>query len=130
MSREEIAILEVRRRLGRNEWTVPRPITANDADTWVIDRKDATTRIIISHGRYPHIGDIHPWVHASISRRDVIPSYEELTMLHAAVWPDGWAYQVFAPPSAHVNIHPRALHLWGRPDGRALLPNFGSLGTI
>lgn len=62
------------------------------------------------------------WTHVSMTRRDSVPSYDDLCALHAAVWPDGWAYQMFAPPSHHVNIHPYALHLWGRSDGRPVLP--------
>jgi len=46
------------------------------------------------------------------------------------VWPAGYAYQVFAPPSQHVNIHPYALHLWGKVDGSPTLPEFGKYGTI
>ncbi|MEU4804392.1 hypothetical protein [Actinosynnema sp. NPDC023587] len=40
------------------------------------------------------------------------------------------ALQVFVPPAEHANFHPRALHLWGRGDGRRMLPDFGSAGTI
>lgn len=70
------------------------------------------------------------WVHASVSRPTSLPSYHDLTALRAAIWPDGFAYQVFAPPSRHVNIHARALHLWGRSDGANVLPDFGAQGTI
>ncbi len=70
------------------------------------------------------------WVHASISWADRMPTYLELSILHDSVWPDGYAYQVFAPPSAHINIHPYALHLWGRLDGARVLPDFGAPGTI
>ena len=70
------------------------------------------------------------WIHASISR-DFMPSYEDLVTLHTSVWKGrGWAYQVFAPASDHVNIHEFALHLWGRRDGQPALPNFGAGGTI
>jgi hypothetical protein len=37
---------------------------------------------------------------------------------------------MFAPPAEHVNIHERALHLWGRVDGSPVMPNFGVYGTI
>ena len=53
-----------------------------------------------------------------------------LADLHAAVFGAGYAYQVFAPPSEHVNIHEFALHLWGRLDGRSALPEFGAGGSI
>lgn len=71
------------------------------------------------------------WIHTSISRPHEMPSYDDLTILHAAVFgPTGWSYQVFAPRSEHVNIHAYALHLWGKPDGAKVLPNFGALGSI
>jgi hypothetical protein len=121
--------LELRRRLGRDAWGVPRLF---GPDGWVIDRKDRTARIIITASPAPGdtTGDGGEWLHASISGTDRLPTYEELCELHKAVWPDGYAYQCFVPPSQHVDIHPNALHLWGRPDGSAQLPEFGSLGTI
>jgi hypothetical protein len=54
-----------------------------------------------------------------------IPLYVELTEMHRAVMRERWAYQVFAPPAEHANIHERALHLWGRLDGANVLPTFG-----
>lgn len=72
------------------------------------------------------------YIHASISHANRIPFYKELTWLHAAAFgPERWAYQVFAPKSAHINIHPRTLHLWGRLDGQPVLPDFGAIfGSI
>ena len=55
-----------------------------------------------------------------------IPTYEDLSLLHYAVWgEEGWAFQVFSPAVEHINIHGRALHLWGAADGRRMHPNFG-----
>lgn len=70
------------------------------------------------------------WIHASISYTDHIPDYEDLKLLHAAVFNGGWAYQVFAPPSEHINIHANVLHLFGRVDGARVLPDFGRFGSI
>lgn len=72
------------------------------------------------------------WVHASISYRDenIMPDYDDLQLMHRAVWPDGHAYQCFVPPGNHINIRSNALHLWGRLDGAAVLPDFGRYGTI
>jgi len=53
-----------------------------------------------------------------------MPSYNDLAMLHAAVFESGWAYQVFVPPGEHVNLHDFALHLFGRLDGAPVLPDF------
>ena len=118
--------LAIRRRLGRQAWGVPEPF---GPDGWRF--RDLHTRfgsILVSAAPLPGLGQ---WVHASIAR-DVMPSYDDLALLHHAVWgTTGWSYQLFTPEATHVNIHEHALHLWGRPDGRAELPDFGSvLGMI
>ena len=70
------------------------------------------------------------WVHASVAKPDRLPSYHDLVALHKALWPDGFAYQVFASEERHVSIHNHALHLWGRRDGANVLPDFGAAGSI
>jgi hypothetical protein len=123
-----IPALDIRRRLGRTSWHAPRPF---GPDGWVFDHKTRHGRVIVTAAPAPDAEDGAPdWWHASIAWRDSLPTYDDLVTLHSAVWPDGWSYQMFAPPSAHVNIHPNALHLWGKPDGGAELPNFGIYGTI
>lgn len=118
--------LGMRRRLGRDEWGVP--VEFGPAG-WRFDALDGSARIIVTDSELPTGLDC--WRHASISRLDSMPTYDDLVLLHAAAWPDGHAYQVFVPPSEHVNIHAHALHLWGRPDGRRMLPDFtGGLGSI
>jgi len=87
-------------------------------------------RVIVTLGAAGE-SDREDRVHASLSRPDRMPSYDDLVMLHHAVWGDtGYAYQVFAPRSRHVNIHPNALHLWGLLDGSPELPEFGLAGSI
>lgn len=134
MSRQEVNILDVRRRLGRERWGVPFELAIyglDDGSSWVVPHLLEPMRILVSHAPIETAeSDSEPWIHASIAHRDRMPTYDELAAMHRAVWPTGWAYQVFAPPAEHVNIHDHALHLWGRPDGRALLPNFGAQGTI
>jgi hypothetical protein len=89
------------------------------------------SRVIVSDGPAPDAPDGPDWRHASISRPNRDPDYDELVLLHRAVWgQDGYAYQVFAARSEHVNIHHHALHLWGTPDGARLLPAFGLNGSI
>ena len=131
--------LGLRRALGREDWGVPERFGPEDTsdpeygDTqgWVIRRKDKSAVIIVTLGPTDPEDLGTPWVHASISRPDRTPDYADLVTLHRAVWGEGgWSYQVFAPASEHVNIHQNALHLWGRPDGSAILPNFGALGSI
>ena len=116
--------LKIRQRLGRHHWSPPAPY---DPDGWRFTHHTGTGSIIISTADH----DGHDWTHASIAWNDYTPTYEDLAKLHHAVYGDGWAYQVFAPPSEHVNIHEHALHLWGRLDGRPALPDFtGGTGSI
>lgn len=115
--------LGIRRRLGVKSWGPPLPF---GPDGWMYEAVEQASRLIVTCAE--HDGD--DWVHASVSHPAATPSYELLAHLHRAIWPQGWAYQVFAPPADHINIHPHALHLWGRLDGGRILPNFGELGTI
>jgi hypothetical protein len=116
--------LRLRRVLGRRDWDVP---TSFGEDGWKIRRRDREAAVIVSCCEY----DGAEWVHASMSRPDRMPTYDDLALLHrAAFGDDGWAYQVFAPPSEHINIHQYCLHLWGRLDGVSVLPNFGEYGSI
>lgn len=109
--------LEIRRHLGRSNWSTP---VRHGPDGWAYVALDGTASIIITCA--PHGSD--EWIHASIARPDRMPTYADLKLLHAAVFGERWAYQVFAPPSDHVNIHNYALHLFGRLDGERVLPDF------
>lgn len=111
------APLEIRRRLGRGIWSTPSPF---GPDGWAFVELNGDASVIVSCA--PH-GDAD-WIHASIARPDRMPDYADLKTLHAAVFGDRWAYQVFAPPSDHVNIHEHALHIFGRLDGKPALPDF------
>jgi hypothetical protein len=117
------APLTIRRRLGVQDWAVPERF---GPDGWsFVDRKRKGS-IIVSCDTFLGV----EWVHASIAWADHTPTYDDLKLLHAVVFP-GWAYQVFPPLSHHVNIHEYALHLWGRLDGRPALPDFaGGFGSI
>lgn len=119
----DIDILSVIRILGKKVWATPRPFGPNG---WQTIRQSDGASIIVSVAPF----DGEQWIHASIAHQDHTPSYEDLVTLHRAVFGDRWAYQVFAPPASHVNIHPHALHLWGRLDGTNQLPDFGKNGTI
>lgn len=116
--------MRLRAVFGRADWHPPRPF---GPDGWAMLRRDRTSSVIVSCDLQG--GD--EWVHASIAHDDRMPTYEDLTQLHRAVFGDGWAYQVFAPPTEHVNIHEYALHLFGRLDGKPALPDFtDGMGTI
>lgn len=113
-----INALQIRKILGRDEWRLPEPY---GPDGWIFVAADRSRSIIVT--AFPQDGE--EWIHASIARHDQsMPMYDELAILHRAVFGDGWAYQVFAPSAKHVNIHNFALHLWGRADGAAALPDF------
>lgn len=94
---------------------------------------DRRGRIIVSQGVPPV--EVDPerreWIHASISWRDEIPSYEELALLHESVFGRSRnSYQVFSEAARHVNFHPNALHLWGLVSGARVLPDFGYYGMV
>lgn len=121
----------IRKALGP-EW-----LSANrfGEDCWVFDTDDpkAYRRIIVSMWTEP-VGTpplLVPWIHASFSHSDgaTMPSYDDLCLMHRAIFP-GFAYQVFAPPEKHVNITHNVLHLWGRADGKPAMPDFGRHGSI
>jgi ParB family chromosome partitioning protein len=118
-----IDALRVRRVLGRDAWMPPEP---HGPDGWTFVARHQPSSVIVSCAAYQGA----EWLHASIAHQDHMPTYEDLVLLHRAVFGDGYAFQVFAPPSKHVNIHQHALHLWGRRDGSNLLPDFGAQGTI
>ncbi len=117
--------LRMRSILGRKEWSVP---TEFGPAGWRIMRQDGTAEILVSEADFDGI----EYVHASFANVDgvTMPTYGDLVVLHRAVFGDSFAYQVFAPTAQHVNIHPTALHLWGRRDGLPVLPEFGIGGTI
>lgn len=129
-----IDALRVRRVMGRKEWMPPEEVPSvcrngQFAPMWKLDRYDMCGRILLSVDAWD---DGHEWIHASMSmgRLDRVPSYEELKLLHRAVFGDGWAYHVFAPAAQHVNDHEFCLHLWGRLDGSPALPNFAIFGSV
>jgi len=118
-----IDALKIRKRLGRDAWMAP---IEWGPDGWLLRKKDASGLVIASVASFG--GD--DWIHASISSTNGIPTYDDLKHVHDAVFGDGYAYQVFAPPSDHINHHEYCLHLWGRLDGSPQLPNFAEFGTI
>lgn len=119
--------LQIRYQLGRNTWAAPTPFGPAG---WRYQNKRENGSILVSVAEHP--GGYGEWIHASIAFEGRMPTYDDLVVLHEAVFGDGYAFQVFAPPSQHVNIHEHALHLFGRSDGRppAGMPEFGRFGSI
>jgi hypothetical protein len=119
-----IDALRLRAVMGRDAWAAPTPF---GPDGWVMHRWDRTGSVIVTCANLDGV----EWLHASIAEQDNLPTYYDLVRLHHAVWGTrGFAFQVFAPATRHVNIHEHALHLWGRLDGTSPLPDFGMYGTI
>ena len=117
-----IDALRVRRVLGRGRWAVPPPF---GPDGWALRSYDGDRSVIVTACEW----NGEEWIHASIAGPE-LPTYEDLCRLREAAFGDGYAYQVFAPPRQHVNIHEHALHLWGKADGSPVLPEFGFAGSI
>ena len=68
--------------------------------------------------------DGRPWLHASVSRRDRLPSWEDLNEVKDIfVGKDRKAVQVLPPEVEKVNVHPFCLHLFSCLS-EALLPDF------
>ena len=69
------------------------------------------------------------WRHVSASKPKRVPNYEEMCLVkNIFVGEEVEAYQVGAPKSRHVSIHPYCLHWWAPMDG-AVLPDF-SMGGL
>ena len=77
-------------------------------------------------------GDQRVWLHVSLSRRNRLPSYDDMAEVKRLfVGPDRRAIQIFAEESQHININPFVLHLWSVvADGSLGLPGFGAHGVI
>lgn len=70
------------------------------------------------------------WVHVSCSRRDRMPSYEDLCLVKRLfIGRDRKALQVFVPEAEHFNFHAFCLHLWHCVDGDGL-PDFRAQGAV
>lgn len=112
--------LEIRRRLGRMTWQSPEEF---GPDGWVFLNGALRLSMIVSVADH----DGQEWVHASMAGVAWLPGYEEMVMMHNAVWGGtGYSYEVYAPADKHVDIHHFARHLWGRLDGQPVLPEFAA----
>jgi hypothetical protein len=102
--------------LTRDSFPSPRTLSRREAG--VTPPREVAGSLIVTQATYGGAD----WIHASLAWVDHVPTYEDLATLHRAVFGDRYSIQVFAPPSAHVNRHPYALHLWGRADGVPVHP--------
>lgn len=86
-------------------------------------RNDQGLQVIVS-------GEFHDskaWIHASLSRRSKMPTYEDLAMVKKVfVGDDKRAFMVLPDAAHHVNLHPFCLHLYCCIDGDGL-PEFSAV---
>ncbi len=69
----------------------------------------------VAHGQLLYViaSDGGGWEHVSVSRRDRIPTWDEMCQVKALFWDDTDCVVQFHPPRAdYVNNHSRCLHLW------------------
>lgn len=60
------------------------------------------------------------WDHVSVSLPNRTPRYEEMKAIKRLCFePHEWAFELHAPVSNHINIHPNCLHLW-RPHNNTI----------
>lgn len=78
-------------------------------------------KVIVSQGKE---ADGREWVHASLSRRSRMPTYEDMALVKRLfIGEEKKAIQIFPPGSEHVNIHNFCLHLFHCVD-EDVLPDF------
>jgi hypothetical protein len=76
--------------------------------------------------------DGRPWLHASFSFADKMPTYEDMTQVKSLfIGPNHPAYMVLPRAEDHFNYHPFCLHLFAPLAGEDPLPDFlASAGGI
>lgn len=53
------------------------------------------------------------WDHVSVSLPNRCPTWDEMKLVKEAFFRDDeWAYELHAPPTENISIHPFCLHLW------------------
>lgn len=59
------------------------------------------------------VSDGMGWEHASVSRPDRCPTWEEMMSVKELFWrEDEWVIQYHPSRELNVNVHPFCLHLW------------------
>jgi len=75
--------------------------------------------------------DQKAWVHLSVSRKNFLPSWEDLVLVKEIfLGQDSAAIQVLPPKKEWVNIHPFCLHLYQCLEDENPIPDFRKFGTI
>jgi hypothetical protein len=117
---------------GGHYWKKAEPLVVDGVegeDAWIF-RGPGQMSVIVSYD--PDTEPGVEWIHASVAYgiRQRFPSYNDLKRMHHGVFGDGHAYQFFVPAAEHISITDNVLHLFGRLDGKPVLPDFGWQGTI
>lgn len=61
------------------------------------------------------------WEHVSVSRKNKVPSYDDMDRVKRAFWDDDQCVmQLHVPRQDHVNCHPFCLHLWRPTKGKKI----------
>lgn len=77
----------------------------NNGAFWVMLRHSQKVFVIAS--------DMMGWEHVSVSRKDRVPTWDEMCQVKALFWGEEDCVVQFHPPeSDYVNNHPFCLHLW------------------
>jgi hypothetical protein len=84
-------------------------------------------RVIVSTAEYEGCD----WMHVSLSRKDRLPSYDDMKYVkEVIIGNDRCAVEFYPPAARHVNIHQFCRHLWCPLTGGEPWPLFGEEGTI
>lgn len=104
-------------RLDRKLWKLEQE--AMDGQQW----RCRDLLVVWSIGRY---GDGGIWLHLSVSRSTMLPTYSDMTRAKTLFVGDHrYAYTVMPATTDHVNLAPRCLHIWAPLDQTTLpLPDF------
>lgn len=97
-------------------WTVLQPF--GDGNAYA---HRSGLRVIVSTADYP---DGREWMHVSVSRKDRLPSWDDLQFVKHVFVGERYAYQVFPPSDRHINIHEFCFHLWVPLTDEPPLPDF------
>jgi hypothetical protein len=134
LRRDRLDVAAMYRRFTENGgyWKKAEPLIIDGEegeDAWIF-RGPGPVGVIVSYD--PDTEPGVEWVHASIAYALTarFPTYSDLKRMHYGVFGDGHAYQAFVPAVEHISITDNVLHLFGRLDGKRVLPNFGREGTI
>lgn len=117
MTRRTLPLHDVIPRVLPDGWQVLQPF--GDGNAY---QHRAGLRVIVSTADFP---DGRDWMHISVSRKDRLPSWDDLKLVkNTFAGVQRVAYQVIAPADEHVNIHDFCLHLWTPLTGERPLPDF------